>query len=98
MTLYNPLKRFRNRQETTNELYCDNPQCKYPIKDGRLTYDEEHGEIYHLGECGIEATEHSAIKSSGFEIQHVDYISREKALKFLQKGRLKQSQKLEERV
>ena len=99
MTWYNPLEWFSNGQEKAKDtLYCDNPQCKYPIKDGKLTYDEEHKEIYHLGECGIEATAHRAIKSSGFEIQDVDYISREKALNFLQRGKLKQSQRLEERV
>lgn len=99
MAWYNPLKWFRSEQEKTkDELYCDNPQCRLPIKDTKLTYDEEHKEIYHLGECEIEAIAHRTFNSGKVEIQKMDYISRKEALKFLQRGRLKQSQKLEERV
>jgi len=99
MPWYNPLSWF-GRQESQGELalYCDNHQCRLVIEEDKITYDEEHREIYHIGECGTEATVHRAFKSGSFEVQNVDYISREKALKLLQAGKLSQSKKLEERV
>jgi len=80
------------------KLYCDNPQCGKVIEDEKITYDEERGEIYHVGECGIEANAIRSVRSENIEIQNVDYISLEKALILLKQGKLKQSEKLEEKV
>jgi len=80
------------------KLYCDNPQCGKVIEDEKITYDEERGEIYHVGECGTEATAIRSVRSGNIEIQNVDYISPEKALILLKQRKLKQSEKLEEKV
>lgn len=80
------------------KLYCDNPECSKVIEDEKIVYDEEHREIYHVGECGIKATAYRSLKSGNPEIQNVDYISLEKALILLKQGKLKQSEKLEEKV
>jgi hypothetical protein len=80
------------------KLYCDNPQCGKVIEDEKITYDEERGEIYHVGGCGIEATAIRSVRAGNIEIQNVDYISLEKALILLKQGKLKQSEKLEEKV
>ena len=101
MAWYNPLDWFRkieNQAEEKSILYCDNPQCQGIIEGNKITYDKEHREIYHVGECGIFATAHRASKSCECEVQNVDYISRDKALKLLRNGKLEQSRGLEERA
>jgi hypothetical protein len=80
------------------KLYCNNPECGKVIEDEKIVYDEERGEIYHVGGCRIKAFGYMSVKSANIEIQNVDYISLEKALILLKQGKLKQSKKLEEKV
>lgn len=103
MTWYNPFTWFGKsvqdvQEEADRLLRCDNPQCQGVIETDEIAYDEEHKEIYHSYECFVFAKAHRVRKTGKSEVGNVDYISREKALRFLQSGKLKQSQGLEERV
>ena len=90
---------FRTHPERKDlVLYCDNPQCGLPINEEEVAYNKEHRKIYHVGECVIEATAHMIFKSGEAEIQNLDYISSKKTLRLLRRGRLKQSQELEEKT
>ena len=75
-------------------LYCNNPQCSSSIKEGPVAYDMERKEIYHPdGNCAKIAMAHRAFNSQTSEdtlFVSLDYISLEKALKLLRKGKLKQ--------
>jgi len=100
MAWYNPLDWFRTSKPAGDIiLYCDNPQCKAPIEDGPVAYDDEHREIYHNGECGLLANVHRAHKSGSMVVGNVEYVDVIKAVKLFRKGKLNQSsKKLEERV
>tara|TARA_Y100000310_G_scaffold342908_1_gene448187 strand:+ start:2910 stop:3218 length:309 start_codon:yes stop_codon:yes gene_type:complete len=92
------LSKTHETEENGIILYCDNPQCKDPIQEGSVTYDQNRREIYHAGDCGITANTHRALKLGNAVIGNVTYISVEKASRFFRKGKLKQSKKLEERA
>ena len=82
------------------ELYCDNPGCLEVIqkRGRRLRYNERHQEIYHGADCGNEASDYRKILSGIFEVQRLDFLSYENALKLRQEGKLKQSKRLEEEI
>ncbi len=103
MVWYNPLSWFRNNQNQQVPkreiiLYCDNPQCRLPIEEGEVAYDEENREIFHIGECGIIANAHRTFALHQVSISNVDYITTDKALELFKAGKLNQSGNLENRL
>lgn len=99
MVWYSPRSWFRKTDRSGLALYCDNPQCKVLITDKEVAYSEEFSEVYHPDECPMFAAAQKVFKSNTMEavVLNIEYISREKALKLLAKGKLRQS-KLEEKI
>ncbi len=103
MTWYNPLtwfgkgeKRFNGDESTP--LYCANPQCKSPIFEEPLAYDKDNREVYHNGQCATFANALRALKSDCVVFSNLDYITLDKAIDLLKKGKLKQTATLEEKL
>jgi len=81
------------------ELYCNEQQCGRQITTSYLAYDLGSGEIFCPGDCSIKANAKICMRKNSYGSVHVEYISRERAIKLLGWGFLKQSNledKLEE--
>ncbi|MEK6840443.1 MAG: hypothetical protein AABX79_00630 [Nanoarchaeota archaeon] len=88
--------------EEEKVLRCDYSKCQGVIEENKITYDKKNGDIYHVGTCAFFAKAPESWKSGEEVLSGIAHISREKALKLLRKGILKQSGKpvqgLEERA
>lgn len=69
-------------------LTCD--YCTGPIQDEDVGYHEQSGEVYHSGECSLEANSRFAEKSDESIPMHVTYMTIDNAIDLCRKGKLKQ--------
>jgi len=101
MAWYNIKKWFtRDKGSSANAvLYCDNPQCKKPILDDEVAFNESHAEIYHPNDlCPQLAAAHKVLASGEAISACVEYVSREKALRLFSARKLVQSKRLEDKL
>mgnify|MGYP001620046390 CR=1 FL=1 len=97
MPWYNPLDWFRKPGKPESEvvLYCDNPQCKRPIEVESVAYNEGDKEVYHPGDCGLEAGASKAFRENAIVMGEIDYIGLDKAKRLFREKKLKQASRLE---
>jgi hypothetical protein len=100
MKWYNPLELFRKEAPDQQDLtlQCDNPQCGAEITENPVAYAKECREVYHPGDCPQIAAAHKVMKTGECIFVNLDYMSLDKAIKLLKKGKLNQSSNLEEKA
>jgi len=94
MVWYNPSTWFGDDvgEENGVALICSSPQCyDSVIRGNKVAYNKKTGQVYHPDrECIMMSAAHAAWASSeeGTTIVSINYISRRKALRLLEEGRL----------
>ena len=98
MTWHNPLTWLESKVDLSRKLYCANPQCEYPvIHSDIIAYHRDEKEIYHLGECQLLGVAWKSWNTRGITMGTFERITRNEALRLLQKGHIQQPS-LEDRV
>lgn len=101
MAWYDPRTWISSEQKVArdgNSLYCDNPEYQQPIKDDEVSYDAEAQEVTHSGECQLSLNASKCFQTGRLTYSIWKEISLERAIGLLKEGKLKQSQRLENKV
>mgnify|MGYP001582995182 CR=1 FL=1 len=81
-------------------LYCANPGCKDPlIHNTSVIYDRRGEEVYHSGECAIDAAVHKRPEGEKIiMLGNYEYLHRDTALDLARRGKVKMPAGLESKV
>lgn len=101
MAWYNPVSWVRKKKRKEKEaierplFYCG--VCDRLILNKEMAYDDNSGELYHVGRCAITASGDIAMIKDLDTILNVDYIDRPEAIRLYLEGQLKEKPGEEEK-
>jgi hypothetical protein len=102
MAWYNPVSWFRKKKKKENNpierplFYCG--MCDRLIITQDMAFDDNNGELYHIGRCAITASGDIAMINNLDTILNVDYIDRPEAIRLYMEGYLKEKPSEEEKT
>lgn len=79
MTWYKPWTWGKDKAADSTLIYCDNPQCRKPIKGDEFEFDSQRSRLYHPG-CGLVGCAWDAFTTGNVSCMNVESITREQAL------------------